>query len=135
MKRGPKPKHALSGLTPTLDLLYQLDKAKCWLCGEHVDRKAASLDHAVPKSLMGSKLRFYKSFANSYLAHKKCNRLRGNPVPKQSVIRWDRLVEEDYDFIRHLFKRMEFYWGPPEGRKVRRFLDGRSDHVPFTRKR
>lgn len=134
MKRSPKTRHPLSGVKPTLDLIYILDKGICWLCNKPVERQAASLDHAVPKKLMGSKLRAYDSFANYYLAHKKCNRVRGCPTPPQTVIRWDRLVEEDHAFIRRLFGRMEQFWGPPLGKKVKRFIDGRTDRVPYARR-
>lgn len=133
MKRPTRPKHPLNHLRPTLDLIYLLDNKKCWLCNGFVDRKAASLDHAVPKKYMGE-LRTYHSFSNYYLAHKKCNRVRGCEMPTQDIIRWDRLTEDDHEFIRRLFQIMEPHWGKPT-RAVRRFLNGTSSRIPYTRRR
>ena len=105
-----KQTHELSGLKPTADLLYVLDGGICWLCEKHIEPDQMSLDHIVPKYWLGPKLRSYKSWFNSSISHKKCNRVRGCPMPRPGSLRWDRLIEEDMRFAAELMKIVAPHW-------------------------
>lgn len=60
-----------------LDVLYTRAGGVCALCGEHVDRADASIDHIIPLSDGGPHV-----WQNVQLAHKKCNVARGNAPHK-----------------------------------------------------
>jgi hypothetical protein len=108
-KTSEEQKHELSGKKPTADLLYVLDSGICWLCNKPVEPEQASLDHIVPKYHLGSR-RSYQSFFNSALAHKKCNRVRGCPMPRPGSLRWDRLIDEDVRFAAEIVKILVPHW-------------------------
>jgi len=59
----------------TLDEIYERDNAVCSLCGEHVVRNQATMDHIVPVTRGGPHTR-----ANVALAHRSCNTRKSNRV-------------------------------------------------------
>ena len=54
-------------------LIYERDRGVCGICGKVVTREDASVDHIVPLSKGGE-----HSYANTRLAHTRCNIARGN---------------------------------------------------------
>lgn len=55
--------------------LIERDGMLCALCGLPMGRRTVTIDHILPKSLGGT-----NDMANLRLAHKKCNRRRGNKL-------------------------------------------------------
>lgn len=45
----------------------------CYVCGEHVKKEQATLEHIIPLSLDGT-----DDMDNLWISHEKCNRRRGN---------------------------------------------------------
>lgn len=56
-----------------LDDLYTRDKGICGICKEPCDRSAATMDHIKPIKLKGT-----HTWDNVQLAHRACNRRKGN---------------------------------------------------------
>lgn len=57
------------------------DRDICGLCGKRVAWRDRSIDHIIPVSLGGD-----HSYANTHLAHKRCNFSRGNRGPAQLLL-------------------------------------------------
>jgi 5-methylcytosine-specific restriction endonuclease McrA len=70
-----KPKGAKSMLW------CQLDKKQCYLCGEHLVYKEASVDHIIPRCKGGS-----DGYDNLQLAHVRCNQLKGSDMPSIYIV-------------------------------------------------
>lgn len=54
-------------------LLYERDGNRCYLCGEYVNRRVATVDHIRPYARGGSNIP-----ANWALTHHRCNQLKGD---------------------------------------------------------
>lgn len=54
-------------------VLYERDRGTCGICGKHVTLRHASIDHVLPLSKGGA-----HSYANTRIAHLRCNIRRGN---------------------------------------------------------
>lgn len=61
--------------------IYRRDRGRCHLCGKHVKRVDASMDHLRPISLGGVHAPY-----NVSLAHLKCNLRRGTRGPAQLLL-------------------------------------------------
>lgn len=61
--------------------IYDRDGGRCHVCGKHVKRTAATLDHLVPISCGG----LHASW-NVRLAHQSCNSKRHNTGPAQLLL-------------------------------------------------
>lgn len=64
----------------SIAVLYKRDKGLCSLCGKHVKRPDASIDHIIPLSTGGE-----HSYRNTALAHKVCNAKKNNRVATQQM--------------------------------------------------
>lgn len=62
----------------SLTVLADRDRDRCGVCGRKVNVKERSIDHIVPVSKGGE-----HSYANTRLAHRRCNSSRGNRGPAQ----------------------------------------------------
>jgi 5-methylcytosine-specific restriction endonuclease McrA len=56
-------------------LLYQRDEGICGICGKPVEHWRFEIDHIIPLSKGGE-----HSYANTQIAHGRCNRSKGNRV-------------------------------------------------------
>jgi 5-methylcytosine-specific restriction endonuclease McrA len=59
-------------------VVYDRDGGLCGLCGSSVDREDFHVDHIVPFAAGGE-----HSYANTQLAHARCNRVKGAKAPLQ----------------------------------------------------
>ena len=62
--------------------IYARDRGRCHLCGKHVRRADASMDHLIPISLGGAHAPW-----NVALAHLHCNQVRNVHGPAQLLLR------------------------------------------------
>ena len=59
---------------------------KCSLCGKQLSLDEATVDHIIPKSLGGTNIP-----ENLQLAHKACNKAKGNTLPEELKKNWLRI--------------------------------------------
>ncbi len=57
--------------------IYEREKKRCFYCGKNLKYRQITLDHYIPKSKGGTKEVF-----NLVLSCRKCNRLKGNRIPR-----------------------------------------------------
>lgn len=65
----------------SLDVLYKRDQGICRLCDKPCSRNHASRDHIVPVSRGGE-----HSYANTQLAHKRCNAQKGALLEEEMML-------------------------------------------------
>lgn len=74
-----KSKATPDGLEPRCrECRVERDRGRCGVCGLPVRAADASVDHILPVSKGGA-----HSYANTRLAHLRCNKVRGNRGPAQ----------------------------------------------------
>lgn len=81
MDKGRRRRAMLRGVTVEhveLTVLVERDRGRCGVCGLPVRAADASVDHILPVSKGGA-----HSYANTRLAHLRCNKVRGNRGPAQ----------------------------------------------------
>lgn len=57
--------------------IYEREKKKCFYCGKNLKFRQITLDHYLPKSKGGT-----EDIFNLVLSCRKCNRLKGNKIPR-----------------------------------------------------
>ncbi len=67
--------------TVSLNVLYSRDKGICQLCRKPCSRNQASRDHIKPVSRGGE-----HSYANTQLAHKRCNAQKGDQLEAEMML-------------------------------------------------
>jgi 5-methylcytosine-specific restriction endonuclease McrA len=70
-----------------MDILEELGYVPCYVCGNHVQERQATLEHVIPRSKGGLLLR-----DNLSISHPKCNTRRGSKnIEPKGIIPTKRL--------------------------------------------
>lgn len=74
---------------PLKDVLWEAQRGRCWICAGRMrfyggrQPEGATLDHVWPKGRYGQ----IGDVGVTLLAHRRCNELRGSPIPDEQSVR------------------------------------------------